>query len=114
MKSQAYLLYLFIGFSLNTCVFHEKEATETTQSQILEKATDEIVTSKVLDKNGNVLEMFFNNTKGYVILKFEGKTLKLQRLRTGSGIWYKNTLYELRGKGKHLELTKGTETVFKS
>jgi hypothetical protein len=38
----------------------------------------------------------------------------LHAQKAASGIWYKNDLYELRGKGDNVELTKDGITVFKN
>lgn len=73
---------------------------------------DEIVSTKSTDKDGKVLEITFNNTKGTATLYFEGETVELHQERAASGIWYKNDRYELRGKGNDIKLRKDGEVVF--
>lgn len=40
--------------------------------------------------------------------------IELQGQTPGSGIWYKNDQYELRGKGEEVKLTKDGEVVFEN
>lgn len=67
------------------------------------------------NKEGETLDMTFNNTENTVKIYLNGgEQIDLKGERTASGIWYKNDTYELRGKGDDLELTKDGETVFKN
>ena len=87
----------------------EKKNTETTTT---ETVADDIVTTTSTDKDGQELEMTFNNTKGTATLNFKGETIELEQQKAASGIWYKNDHYELRGKGNDIDLTKDGEIVF--
>lgn len=58
------------------------------------------------------MELTFNNTKGTVTLNFNGETSELVAQKSASGMWYKNDMYELRGKGNDLELKKDGNIVF--
>jgi membrane-bound inhibitor of C-type lysozyme len=75
-------------------------------------ATDEIVACSLVDAEGVRLELSFNNTNGTAHLTFKGEVLTLVEQRPASGIWYKNDRYELRGKGKAVELRKDGAVVF--
>lgn len=90
----------------------KQEHAETVVEDTVEVVEDDIVTSKTTDKDGNELEIEFNNTKGTATFEFDGETVELKQERSGSGIWYKNDTYELRGKGNDIELKKEGEVVF--
>lgn len=78
---------------------------------------NDIVKSTAKDSSGKTLDMSFNRTNETVTLVFDGKTIELKQTVSGSGYWYKNDHYELRGKGsgekEYVELTKDGKTVFK-
>jgi len=98
---------------LNSCKETPKqENTETTTTETVEKVADNMVTTTATDKNGNTLNMSFNNTKGTVTISFNGETSELVQEKSASGIWYKNNQYELRGKGNDIELKKDGNVVF--
>ena len=90
----------------------KQENVEPTKTKTAANDTDDIVTDTSVDKDGNKLEMSFNNSKGTATLNFKGETIALAQERAGSGIWYKNDTYELRGKGNDLQLTKDGNVVF--
>lgn len=73
---------------------------------------DEIVTSKAKDNQGKVIDMTFNNTTDMVTVIFEGNKIEMKAQKSASGIWYSNELYELRGKGSHVELYKNGTKIF--
>ncbi|WP_188050538.1 MliC family protein [Flavobacterium sp. GP15] len=67
------------------------------------------------DKNGQTLDLTFNNTENTVKAYLNGgEQIDLVGEKPASGIWYKNDQYELRGKGDHLTLTKDGKTVFEN
>lgn len=76
---------------------------------------DVIVTSSITNKEGQTLDMVFNNTTNTAKIYLDGgEQIELQGQTPGSGIWYKNDQYELRGKGEEVELTKDGKVVFKN
>lgn len=76
---------------------------------------DDIVQTSLKDKEGQTLNLTFNNTEGTVKAYLNGgEQIDLVAQKAASGIWYKNDQYELRGKGENLELTKDGKTVFKN
>ena len=76
---------------------------------------DVIVTSSITNKEGQTLDMVFNNTTNTAKIYLDGgEQIELQGQTPGSGIWYKNNQYELRGKGEEVELTKDGKVVFKN
>jgi membrane-bound inhibitor of C-type lysozyme len=87
---------------------------KTSESESLKKNTDDIVTSVITNKTGEKLELIFNNTKETATIMYNGETIELTGQKPASGIWYKNEMYELRGKGNEIELTKNGKTIFKS
>ena len=83
--------------------------------KVVFKHEDDIVSTVLQDKEGNTLNMTFNNTDATVKVYLNGgQQIDLVAEKAASGIWYKNDLYELRGKGEHLELTKEGKTIFKN
>lgn len=76
---------------------------------------DDVVTTRLEDKDGQTLDITFNNTVGTAKAYLNGgEQIDLVAEKAASGFWYKNDQYELRGKGEKLELTKDGETVFKN
>lgn len=83
--------------------------------KILFEHKDDTVASTLKDKDGNTLVMTYNNTENIVQLSLNGgEAIILTGQKPASGILYKNALYELKGKGEQLELTKEGKTVFKN
>jgi membrane-bound inhibitor of C-type lysozyme len=75
---------------------------------------DNIINTLYKGKEGETLHITFNNTtnlaKAYLN---EGEQIDLIGQKPASGIWFKNTTYELRGKGDYIELTKNGKSIFK-
>lgn len=89
-----------------------EENSEVITAESVESPADDIVTSTSTSMDGKELKMRFNNTKGTATVDFEGETIEMEQQRAGSGIWYKNDHYELRGKGNDITLTKDGNVVF--
>ena len=87
---------------------------ESTKTETVHSNNDDIVTTTLTSKDGEKLDISFNNTKGTATLNFKREIIELAQERAASGIWYKNDVYELRGKGEHHELTKEGKTIFKN
>ncbi|NJC27172.1 MliC family protein [Neolewinella antarctica] len=76
---------------------------------------DDIVQSQAKSDNGDVLDLTFNNTQGTLQAYLNGgEQIDMTAERAGSGFWYKNDQYELRGKGESMELTKDGNSIFKN
>ena len=102
-----------IGIIVTSCnELPKKTNTENTTKIIKNNISDEIVKHTSTDKEGEKLEMIFNNTKNIVTLNFNGETIELAGQNPASGMWYKNENYELIGKGKDVELTKNGKIIF--
>jgi predicted DsbA family dithiol-disulfide isomerase/membrane-bound inhibitor of C-type lysozyme len=112
MAKNILTIAMLIVLSLTSCQNAPKQ--EKTGTATTETVGDDVVTSSSTDKDGRKLELTFNNTKGTATLIFNGETIELHAQKAASGIWYKNDLYELRGKGDNVELTKDGKTVFKN
>ena len=74
--------------------------------------SNEVVTESLTNKEGETLNMSFDNSEGTATLNFKGETIHLDQQRSGSGIWYKNDQYELRGKGHDISLKKDGDVFF--
>lgn len=76
---------------------------------------DEIVSATIKNKEGQTLDMTFNNSTNQARVYLNGgEQIDMQGQNPASGIWYKNEHYELRGKGEQVELTKDGKTIFKN
>lgn len=74
---------------------------------------DEIVRSTATNTDGDTLRMIFNNTSNTAKLYLnDDPEINLTIQRSGSGIRYTNSEYELRGKGEHVELKKKGKLIF--
>ncbi|MGQ1908809.1 MliC family protein [Marinifilum sp. RC60d5] len=114
MKKYILTIVILTLLFMNACKeTHKKERTKTTSTELVKKVDYDIVKSSFTDKDGNKLEMTFNNAKETATLNFKGETIQLVQQKAASGIWYKNDNYELRGKGEDVELIKDGKTVFK-
>lgn len=101
------------AFALTSCKeTPKKENAEPTKTETVDSSNDDIETTTSTNKDGEKLEISFNNTKGTATLNFKGEIIELAQERAASGIWYKNDQYELRGKGNDISLKKDGETVF--
>ncbi|MGB1206627.1 MAG: MliC family protein [Chitinophagales bacterium] len=88
----------------------ENKSIDNTKTTITAK--DNIVNQSLSDKNGNKLDMDFNNTKGMVTINFKGDEAELTEKKSASGIWYTNANYDLSGKENNIVLKKNGKTVF--
>lgn len=104
MKYSAIIIFTLLIF--NSC----KENNTNTNTELT--ASDDVINQSLTDTNGNTLSMSFDNTKGTAMLNFKGETITLQSEKPGSGIWYKNVNYKLRGKGNNIQLKKDGAIVF--
>ena len=113
MKKHILAVTILTALFLTSCTeTSQQENNDAVATEALESATDDIVTSSLTDKEGKKLDMTFNNTEGTATLNFEGETIELTQQRSGSGIWYTNGHYELRGKGNDLDLKKDGNVIF--
>ncbi len=90
----------------------KQENNNLEQNKITSVDNDDIVNKSLTDKNANKLDMVFNNTKGIVIIYFNGKELELKEEKSASGIWYTNDHFDLSGKGNNIVLKKDGNIVF--
>ncbi|WP_417196044.1 MliC family protein [Bizionia sp.] len=82
---------------------------------VIFKHEDNIVIYSIKNKDGDILDMTFNNTANTVKVYVNGgEQIELTGEKPASGIWYKNNHYELRGKGENLTLTKDGNVVFEN
>ena len=87
----------------------------TKDGKLVFEHKDEMGSQSLKDKNGQTLDLTFNNTENTVKAYLNGgEQIDLVGEKPASGIWYKNDQYELRGKAEHLTLTKDGKTVFEN
>jgi membrane-bound inhibitor of C-type lysozyme len=112
MNKKALLIAISIGLALNSCNKKIKKEAITNETSVTTDEIEDIVTSISTDKAGKKLDMIFNNTKNTATISFNGDTIVLLGQNPASGIWYKNEIYELRGQGEQVELTKNGVSIF--
>lgn len=94
MTKNILTIVILTGFIFTSCKDNQKqENKEITSKETVEKNTDEIITGKVLDKNGKVLEYSFNNTKNTATFKLNGESIEMVVDTMASGAHYKNDHY---------------------
>ncbi len=112
MKKVILSFAMLTALTLTSCTQNANQESTEASTENVDNSADEIVKSISTDESGNKLEMTFNNTKDIVIINFNGEEIILESQRPASGIWYKNDLFELRGKGEDIELKKDGEVIF--
>lgn len=113
MRNQVVALSVLGALFLVSCKDVSKnEHPEVVEIEVTESVKEDIVSASYTNKEGKVLTIDFNNTQGTALLNFDGKSIKLDQKRSGSGIWYKNDTYDLRGKGNNVTLKKDDKVVF--
>lgn len=90
----------------------KNETSKANETEATSKSAENIVTQNLTDKDGNKLNLVFNNTKDNVTITYKGETAELPNQKPASGIWYKNDHYELSGKGNDITLTKDGQVIF--
>ncbi|MBL3547362.1 MliC family protein [Chryseobacterium sp. KMC2] len=122
MKKNIFVIATLTALFLASCTKKETkpesaavDSTAVINSSSAQAATgtDEIIKSTMVDAKGKKLEASFNNNKETATVVFDGETIELKAQAAGSGIWYKNDHYELRGKGSENELSKDGKVIFK-
>lgn len=75
---------------------------------------DDIVSTSLKNKEGQTLDIIFNNTTNQAKIYLNGgEQVDLIGQKPNTGLWYKNEQYELRGNGEVTELIKNGKTIFK-
>lgn len=101
----------FLILTLVTFVFIGMISCKDKQTQ---SNPSDIVKSTAVNKDGQKLEMTFDNAKGTAIIQYNGETIDLITDNPASGISYKNDHYQLMGKGEYVEFSKDGNLIFKS
>lgn len=112
MIKHFFTIGIFLALSLVSCKETKSETEQVIQPA--ERTSDEIVKSTATDGQGKTLKMIFNNTQGTATLELDGEVIEMMKMRSGSGFWYKNNVYELRGKGNSMTLKKDDVIVFQN
>ncbi len=91
---------------------HENQEVTTSTEKVDEHDAEGIIKTTAKDKEGKTIDLAFDNNKGTATVNLNGETIELKQERAASGIWYKNDIYELRGKGNDVQLTKEGKVIF--
>ncbi len=97
-----YLLLISICIS---CV------TESEKSKPLQ--TQKTITDTISSSTGQELILKFHNDNEAMVLQFQNEDFVLKNQKPASGIWYKGESFEVRGKGKRIEVYKNGKLIFK-
>lgn len=118
MIQKSFTIALITAALFTSCKENPKqETTEMTAADTvmtIEEPVETNLTSALVDGDGKKLDVVFNSTNETATITIEGEVIELKRERSGSGYWYKNDHYELRGQGEQAELTKDGVTIFKN
>jgi len=113
MRSKIFITTILASVLLSACnEKSKKENRDTVKSESTTTESNAIKTQSLTDKEGNTLEMSFDNSEDTATIDLNGETAQLSSQRPASGIWYKNDEYELRGKGNDIWLKKDGEVIF--
>lgn len=108
--------FIFTTFSILLFTSCNETAKDKNTVAITTTVTDttngNIIYHTFTDSAGSKLALTFDNNKGIVTIQFMGEEAVLNIQRAASGIWYKNDVYNLRGKGNDIELKKDGKTIF--
>lgn len=111
MKKTMIIATLTVLF-LSACKQNNKQENTDRTTEKVENISEAIIKTTSINKDGEKLELLFNNTLGTVTLDFNNETIELISQKPASGIWYKNNQYELRGKGNDITLKKDGKVIF--
>ncbi|MAP79854.1 MAG: hypothetical protein CL526_02075 [Aequorivita sp.] len=115
MKLKALSIAVITALFINACNEKPKqESNEINTTETVKPASDEIIKTTTISKNGDELKLLSNNTKGTATANFNGETIELKAQKAASGYWYKNKNYELQGKGNNVELKKMAKLSFRT
>lgn len=103
-RMKSIIALLCLGMAVLSC-----KSEPTQKPAPIEK---QIIKTEIVEYNGVKLRMDFNEVKESVTVLFQEDTVELFDQHPASGIWYKNDSYELRGKGKEVQLSKEGEVIF--
>lgn len=90
----------------------EKQSGNSTQ--LSDSTAHNIIQKTLRNEAGVPMDMTFDNTDNTATVEFRGAVIKLKQQPAGSGIWYTNDEYELRGKGNDMTLSKDGEVIFRT
>ena len=112
MIRKTIMIAMLTVFFLGACKQSNKQEDTNKTTEKVENVSDAISKTTLTSKDGKKIELLFNNAAGTVTLNFNNETTELISQKPASGIWYKNDLYELRGKGNDITLKKDGNVIF--
>lgn len=113
MRIKGLIIVVIVATILTSCKEQVKESnTDSIKTEKAIATPKEKISQSLTDKDGNTLEMSFDNSKNIVTVKFDDEISELKGQKPASGIWYENDEYELRGKGNNIQLKKDGKIIF--
>ena len=121
MKKQLLIITIVTSVALLSCKGKKDKEAETikqtetpAQNDVKKNAEDKIVISNITNKDGDKLDITYNNTKRTATLIFKGETIEMKQDTIGSGIKYSNEKYVFSEWHGQTELKKEGKTIFKN
>jgi len=113
MKKTFFALAFLSGVMLVSCNQKKSEREMNDDAEFNTPVqTDDIADNSVTDKNGNTLNLSFNNTKGTATLTLGGESFTLQQDTTASGVRMHNSDYDYEEWQGHVVLKKDGKVIF--
>lgn len=103
---------LFLTSCTETAKQENTEVTTSTDTVVTEPVSTDVIKTTSTSKDGKTLDLAVDPATGMATVNFNGETIEMKQEKAASGTWYKNDVYELRGKGNDLTLMKDGKVVF--
>ena len=113
MKNTILSAIVLMTLALNACTEKAKQQ-ETATTPPVATTPDEIVASSVSNKDGQKIDMAFNNTKSTATMQLNGETIELKQDTTASGISYSNEHYKYVEHQGDIAITKDGKVIFQN
>ncbi|POR21591.1 hypothetical protein BWK58_12140 [Flavobacterium columnare] len=114
MEKKILTTIMLTALFLGSCNNKKQEIIEATPTLEAKKITDNIISGKIADKEGKVLEYKFDNSKNTATLKLNGETIELVADTTASGSHYKNDHYEYSEWHGITKIQKDGKVIFQA
>ncbi len=115
MKTKLMLIAVLLGVFFSSCSekkIDNKKKSEQVKMENKAVTNQNVVKESVADKEGNKIDLVFDNDKDVVKINYKGESTELKSQKPASGFWYKNDHYELSGKGNDMQLKKDGKIIY--
>ncbi|MCL2706196.1 MAG: MliC family protein [Spirochaetaceae bacterium] len=91
----------------------EENSGKLEQRRIVSETQNNIVYTRIINAQGELLELIFDNAKNEAILMLDGEKINLKSQVTASGTKYSNEQYLFTQWKDEIELKKDGKTIYK-